>query len=112
MSVNLADELCQKYLNQLVREGQVFSLMDFFSDPKAKKALHRSDLQLEEVALNYQTRRPTSKSIREGVAEMLGSDRMRPVSPPKVMGSVSARFFSASSTDPDRDQAVLDAQLK
>ena len=88
----------------------MFSLMDFFSDQKAKTALHRKDLTLDEVALNYQSRRPFSQSIKDGVAEMMQSEIIRPVRPLGVMGNLQARMFSASPIDEEaKQQAIIDA---
>ena len=75
--------------------------MDFFSIKKAKRALHRSDLTLDEVALNYQTRRPHSKTLADGIAEMMAPSRVSPVKPMSVMGNFAARMFSASPLGDD-----------
>jgi hypothetical protein len=112
MSVKMADDLCQQYLNQLVREGEVYSMMDFFTDAKAKLALHRKDLTIDEVALNYQSRRPFSKSIKDGVAEIMGSQKLAPIKPRGVMGNLQLRMFSSSPIDEEeKEQAIIDAQI-
>ena len=68
MSVNLADDLSRQYLNKVAQESTVHTLMDFFSNEKAKKALHNPDLDMAQVCLNYQTQRTNLRSVRAGLA--------------------------------------------
>lgn len=51
MSENLATSLMHRYLAKVRSECDFFSLLDLFSDAKAKRALHRA--AESEVITNY-----------------------------------------------------------
>ena len=87
-------------------------MMDFFTNPKAKRALHRNDLVMQDIALNFTTQRPQSATVLDGIKEMTPSKTVRPVRPLGVMGSMHARGFSAAARDDEREQAIIDAQME
>ena len=58
MSASLADELSKLYLSKLGRQSQMYSLMDFFSNERAKRALHDPNLDMASICLNYEVQRP------------------------------------------------------
>ena len=64
MSESVAQDLKRKYLNQLAKEGNVYTLMDFFCNEKAKRSLHDADLDMKQVSLNFSTRRA---SVSQGI---------------------------------------------
>lgn len=105
MSVGLADELSRQYLNKAARLSSVHTLMDFFSNEKAKRALHNPRLDMAQVCLNYQTQRTNMRSVRAGLASQALSQgsRIAPVRP-MMMGMASSRLFSSAVQTDSTDE--------
>ena len=104
MSVKLAETLQRDYLNTVAEQSSVHTLMDFFCNERAKRALHNPVLDLQQVCLNYDTRSPSRySSVRQGLAEraIAAAGRVAPVRP--IMGSVSARVFSSQIQTSDSE---------
>lgn len=60
MSVEMAEGLSRDYLNKVAETSNVFSLIEFFSNDRAKKALHAPKTQMDNITLNFMTRKPES----------------------------------------------------
>ena len=73
MSVDMADTLARRYLAGIKRQSDgVHTLMDFFQDDRAKRALHNPQLDMKQICMNYHTVKRTAKikSVTEGLANL------------------------------------------
>ena len=112
MSVELADSLLKQYLNKVTREGNVFSLIDFFVNREAKEALHSPHLAMKDVCLNFATSRPQYATVRQAVsaATVSSATRMRPVTPGQgLLGGIQARLFSTSTKSSSSSESSSDS---
>ena len=53
MSVDLVETCARDYLNKVAQKSNVYTLMEFFSEKNAKKALHDPQVDLRDVCFNF-----------------------------------------------------------
>ena len=106
MSVNLVEELSKQYLSKLNQQSTVHTIMDFFSNDRAKRTLHNQSVDMKNICLNYEGNRRASRvsSIRSGIKShaLASLGRIAPVRP---MNMLTARQFSTNQADTDTSES-------
>jgi len=72
MDVGFADRLAHKYLQKISENAHICTVMDLFCDPKSKMALHRPDLSIKDLPLNYTAVKPTIFNRKQFSTEKFG----------------------------------------
>ena len=111
MSVNLAEELSRQYLSKLGRQSRLFSLMDFFSSERAKKALHDQSLDMKQICMNYEigqnnirAQTTLQSGLKAHALSQLG--KIKPVRP--IIQAVRGFSTSQIQTSSDSEEEGMD----
>jgi len=110
MTVDLAETLARDYLNKVASESSVHTLMDFFSDDRAKRALHSPLIEMSNVCINYQTKRPAfPTNLQQGMTKraLNSFNRITPIRP---ASTTMSRLFSTQGRTSSSDDSDLDKE--
>ena len=94
MSAELAEQLKKQYVKKLSRSSSKHTLMDFFSNSAAKRALHDPELDMRQICLNYEPHTSRVSARKQFSSTVQASQAMGRVAPVRPMMMASSRQFS------------------
>lgn len=97
----MADKLATQYLNNVYDTGNQFTILDFFSNEKAKRALHSEGVSFDDLCFNFTTQSTNyGHDLETFKSQYTAPKRMQPIRPSGgLVGSITARLFSTGKSD-------------